>query len=118
MKLITQNLLMCNSHGCAGRNRQLQIQASEVNQGTLEYNQSLTDRMIEKLDWSTFTNVAASLGHSLPDSITTEDRQNSELLQRIFNILFNIDVHSGSLTCQECSRVYPIENGIPNLLSP
>lgn len=28
------------------------------------------------------------------------------------------DIVSGTLTCTECGEVYPIEDGIPNLLPP
>ncbi|MFB6113181.1 MAG: methytransferase partner Trm112 [Halodesulfurarchaeum sp.] len=30
----------------------------------------------------------------------------------------NGDVIEGTLTCTECGEVYPIEDGIPNLLPP
>lgn len=37
--------------------------------------------------------------------LTVEDRDDDEIL-------------SGELTCTECGEIYPIEEGIPNMLPP
>ncbi|CAG9311495.1 unnamed protein product [Blepharisma stoltei] len=116
MRLITLNLLMCNSVECSGRNQPLFLNPGEITQGTTQFNHNLAVRMLGKLDWPSFTNNALSLGHELPDAITEADHQNQELMQRIFDIMFNIEIQAGTLLCQNCNRDYPIEKGIPNML--
>ncbi|CAG9331502.1 unnamed protein product [Blepharisma stoltei] len=116
MRLVTLNLLMCNSEECSGRNQALTLNPGEITPGTTQFNHDLTIRMLGKLDWLAFVNAALRLGHELPDNITEADHQNSELIQRIFDILFNVEIQTGELLCPNCNRTYPIEKGIPNML--
>lgn len=41
-----------------------------------------------------------------------------ELLQRLHHILLEIHVVEGAMVCPNCSHVFPIRNGIPNMVSP
>lgn len=40
----------------------------------------------------------------------------TDLLQKLHHLLLEIEVVNGSLTCPETGRVFPINNGIPNML--
>jgi multifunctional methyltransferase subunit TRM112 len=37
-------------------------------------------------------------------------------LRRMHRILFEFDIVKGKLVCEDCGRVYPIVDGIPNLI--
>lgn len=50
-----------------------------------------------------------------PESVTEDLKQNEEFLRRLHRMLFEFEVVEGKLTCPECSRVYPISNGIVNI---
>lgn len=56
-------------------------------------------------------------GQDLPDEFQQETASNDpELLQKLHHILLEIDIINGSLTCPETGRIFPISNGIPNML--
>jgi multifunctional methyltransferase subunit TRM112 len=107
---------MCNLKSCAGLNFPLLLQFNEVAEESTEYNQVLTQKMLRKIDWRAFHQVAEGLGHTLPEELSEEDQTNEALMQRIHHLLFNVIIVSGGLTCQKCGRVYPIDKGIPNML--
>lgn len=45
------------------------------------------------------------------------DIQNDmETLQKLHHILLEVDVVEGTLECPETGRIFPINNGIPNML--
>jgi len=116
MRLIVQNLLMCNAKGCRGHNKPLLIQPQEVVEGTQEFNPDLTRRMLSKLDWGHLTSAASALGQMLPESITEEALQDENTLRLLHHVMFNLEVQSGVLQCSDCGRVYPVEKGIPNMV--
>ena len=107
---------MCNLKSCTGRNFPLLLQTNEISEESAEYNQQLTQRMLGKIEWRAFHQLAEGLGHTLPEELVPEDYNNEELMQRIHHLLFNVVIISGILTCQNCGRVYQIEKGIPNML--
>lgn len=41
---------------------------------------------------------------------------NEELLQKLHHLLLEVDVLEGQLECPETGRVFPIADGIPNML--
>ena len=116
MRLLTHNLLMCNLKSCTGRNFPLVLQANEITEESSEFNQELTLKMLNKIDWRVFHQTLENLGHSLPEELNQEDRSNEALLQRIHHLMFNIIITTGTLICQNCNRAYPIDKGIPNML--
>jgi multifunctional methyltransferase subunit TRM112 len=60
--------------------------------------------------------AAETIGEKdFPDELTTSDPE-PELLQKLHHLLLEIEIVNGSLTCPETGRVFPITNGIPNML--
>lgn len=56
------------------------------------------------------------LGESMfPEYFSEELSQNEDFLRRLHRLLFEFEVIEGKLTCPECTRVYPISNGIVNI---
>lgn len=74
--------------------------------------------MLPRLDWSTIKLAANSVGfQGLPEEINLETSANdTELLQKLHHLLLEIQITEGSLICPETNRVFPINNGIPNML--
>lgn len=119
MKILTHNLLVCNLKPCLGRNSPLVLQAGEIRENTIPFNLQQTKSLIQKLDWAKFASTASDFGHTLPEvreDLDWESTDNLALLQLIHKLLFNIEILTGSLTCNECGCIYPIEQGIPNLI--
>lgn len=55
-----------------------------------------------------------SLPNELQESHTSGT--DNEFLQKLHHILLEIDILEGSLECPETGRLFPITNGIPNML--
>ena len=116
MRLLTHNLLMCNLKTCIGVSLPLTLQVNEMSEESTEYNAALTTKMLGKIDWKVFVRTVEALGHTLPEELSPEDLANENLMKNVYHLLFNLNVVSGSLICQNCGRVYPIEKSIPNML--
>lgn len=41
---------------------------------------------------------------------------NEEFLQKLHHVLMEVEVIEGALECPETGRIFPIQNGIPNML--
>jgi multifunctional methyltransferase subunit TRM112 len=87
-----------------------------MNEESTEFNPALTQKMLGKIDWKVFARTVETLGHTLPEELSADDQANESLMQRIHHLLFNLNIVSGSLVCQNCGRVYPIDKSIPNML--
>lgn len=75
--------------------------------------------MLPRLDWSAVKMAAESVGvaQDLPDELNLETSANdSELLQKLHHLLLEIDIVEGQLQCPETGRIFPISQGIPNML--
>ena len=56
---------------------------------------------------------AASEGAAGDDS---SQQQNTQLLENLYHVLFNVHVEDGYLQCPDTQRKFPILNGIPNMI--
>lgn len=76
-------------------------------------------RMLPRLDWPTVRVAAEAVGviQDLPEELNLENSANdSELLQKLHHLLLEIDIVEGQLQCPETGRIFPITQGIPNML--
>lgn len=76
-------------------------------------------RMLPRLDWPTVRVAAESVGvaQDLPAELNLETSpQDTELLQKLHHLLMEIDIIEGQLQCPETGRIFPITQGIPNML--
>lgn len=56
------------------------------------------------------------MADSIPAVQPANISENEELLQKLHHLLLEIDVLEGQLECPETGRVFPITDGIPNML--
>lgn len=75
--------------------------------------------MLPRLDWSAIK-IAADIigcGQDFPHEFEIESITNDVvLLNKIHHLLLEVDVVEGHLECPETGRVFPISQGIPNML--
>lgn len=86
---------------------------------TQEFNADFINRILPRLDWPTIKTAAETVGcaSDFPAEINLETApSDTELLQKIHHLLLEIDVIEGHLSCPETGRVFPINQGIPNML--
>ncbi|XP_036335619.1 multifunctional methyltransferase subunit TRM112-like protein [Rhagoletis pomonella] len=83
-----------------------------------EFNPTFVERLLPRLDWSAIRLAAevVDLGDDIPAEQPTNIAENEELLKKLHHLLLEIDVLEGQLECPETGRIFPITEGIPNML--
>ncbi|EFA79243.1 hypothetical protein PPL_07661 [Heterostelium album PN500] len=115
MKILTHNMMACTKRQCVGRGFPLLLEVKDVSKLEQEFNVEFTKNIFPKLDWKGITMVAAQFNLNL-GPITEKSIEDEEFLKNLYNLLCNVKVMTGQLTCPNCQRVYPIDQGIPNML--
>ncbi|RSH84403.1 uncharacterized protein EHS24_005923 [Apiotrichum porosum] len=108
-------MLACHVRNCTKDNFPLAFADVELVVKPAEENLDFLRRFLPKLDWRALVDTARSLGDTaLPDDMpaTWTDEQ----LQALHHVLLEIHVEEGKMICRGCGHVYPIQNGIPNML--
>ncbi len=52
----------------------------------------------------------------LPEQLPEDIEQNEKALQALHKLLMEIVIEDGNLECTSCTRLYPIKQGIPNMV--
>ena len=103
-----------------------------------EFNQEFIKGILTKIDYDALRNAVSQtkrkfwndLNHTrfnifltsttetikLPEKITDEMIENVEFLKVLHHVLLEIVVVEGQLICPESGRIFPISQGIPNML--
>jgi multifunctional methyltransferase subunit TRM112 len=139
MRLLTHNMLQCNVKKCI-RGYPLHLEQVEYQAQDIEFNKEFLERIVPKLDWSAFqTTLKEHLAWTphiqTPPILLSEDGQNDNGDQTIDNAqlipydldneewwkvfheyLLNRKIIHAKMTCTSCNHVFPIKDGIPNML--
>ncbi|CCA74735.1 related to TRM112-subunit of an adoMet-dependent tRNA methyltransferase (MTase) complex [Serendipita indica DSM 11827] len=117
VRLITHNLLACHVRGCTTNNFPLAFKDVEIQLREAEFNQDFLRGFLPKLEWRALVDTAKSLNdQSLPDTPPAPEQMDTEFLKALHHVLLEIHVEEGAMVCANCGHVYPISNGIPNML--
>lgn len=90
MRLITQNLLVCNKKTCVGREAPLSLQVMEVTHQPSDFNPEVVRTFIQRLNWPHFRQTVASLGGALPESLGPAELESTEVLQLVHQFLLDV----------------------------
>ncbi|KAJ3071343.1 hypothetical protein HDU98_005474 [Podochytrium sp. JEL0797] len=108
-------MLMCHVKGCATDNFPLQITEAELEQVEVEFNEDFMRRMINKIEWPALVQTAFALGvDQLP--ATVPEVIDEEFLKRLHRVTLETQLKEGKMICNGCKHVYPVTDGIPNML--
>ncbi|KXS21618.1 Trm112p-domain-containing protein [Gonapodya prolifera JEL478] len=115
MRLITHNMLQCPVKGCSKDNFPLRIEDAEIENADADFNPQFLKRMLDRIAWGALVQTSFSLGVAkLPES--PGDPNDDEFLQTLHHVLLETRVKEGRMVCNGCGHVYPIREGIPNML--
>lgn len=116
MRLFTHNLLQCHVYGCTEKNFPLQLQECDLQPVEAEYNEDFMRGFFHKLDWKGILYLAShfNMASDLPQE--GPEQPDSELLAKLHQLLFSNQILNGRMVCEGCGHVYPIRDGIPNML--
>ena len=96
---------------------QIDVTPGGIKQEESEFNALLMARLLPKLHWGALRSVAAALGIAeLPEAPPAKPEEDAAFLKSLHDLVMDIHVVEGSLVCPNCGRVYPIANGVPNML--
>lgn len=117
MKLLTHNFLSSVFlHGVTeGYPLILSATRKEIKQHS--YNDSFMQRIIPKLNYDAFRKAALNIGEGdkLPEQLP--EKLEDELKNELHRVLVCVEVIEGELKCPESGRIFPIRDGIPNMLT-
>ncbi|KAF9492117.1 Trm112p-domain-containing protein [Pleurotus eryngii] len=115
VRLITHNLLACHAKGCTTNNFPLQFKDAEIEHREAEFNPDFIRGLLPKIEWKPLVDTTKMLGDtSLPDE--RPEMMDDDLLKTLHHVLLELHIEEGQMICPNCSHVYPISNGIPNML--
>lgn len=117
MRILTQNILMCNVKNCIKKEVPLSLLVDKSEIIETEFNADLIKKTLLRMNWSHLVETSKQMGEDgLPLELKTDLLENLDFLKKMHNILFQFHVIEGKLFCVNCKREYPVKNGIPNLL--
>ncbi|CAG8702550.1 9042_t:CDS:2 [Ambispora leptoticha] len=119
MRLITHNMLQCHVKGCNTNNFPLELSEIEYELQETEFNPQFLRNFVPKLEWDALVRTAMKLGiTTLPDKLPDTPIQeiDEKFLKDLHRVLLETHIQQGRMTCPNCQHVYPIKDGIPNML--
>ncbi|TFK38403.1 Trm112p-domain-containing protein [Crucibulum laeve] len=115
VRLITHNLLACHVKDCNTNNFPLEFKDAQIELRETEFNPEFVRGIIPKLEWKALVDTARELGDTtLP--LELPEMLDDDFLKNLHHVLLEIHVEDGVMICANCKHVYPISNGIPNML--
>ncbi|KAH9812409.1 hypothetical protein DFH28DRAFT_399252 [Melampsora americana] len=124
VRLITHNLLSCNSRTCSTpTNFPLRFESiTKLEERKLDFNKEFLIGFLPKLDFNALLQASRSLGDDrLPESITDQQIEDpdsipEEIWLALHHALLEIHVQEGQMVCPSCSHIFVIKDGIPNMV--
>eukprot|EP00612_Vaucheria_litorea_P002179 CAMPEP_0171454722 /NCGR_PEP_ID=MMETSP0945-20130129/1899_1 /TAXON_ID=109269 /ORGANISM="Vaucheria litorea, Strain CCMP2940" /LENGTH=117 /DNA_ID=CAMNT_0011979811 /DNA_START=73 /DNA_END=426 /DNA_ORIENTATION=- len=97
----------------------LKISAEKVEIRESVCNREFIKNIAASLDWDSLIYATKQVGlpeDMLPNELDASLLENDGFLLALHRVLLDVHVLEGSLTCPETGRVFPVKNGIPNML--
>lgn len=118
MKLLAHNFLSSNFLKGVKEGYPLILTATKKEVKEHEYNEVFVQRMIPKINYGVLREAAVNIGEGddLPEKLP-EEWKNPALMKELHRLLVSVEIIEGELTCPESGRVFPIRDGIPNMLA-
>ena len=142
MRLLTQNLLVCNVKACvetasrggvggggasgeiagsvtSSRSYPLRVEvaAGGLEQRPSEFSAERVLALLPKLDWPALRATAAQMAIAeLPPAPPAAPAGDEAFLRSVHTLVLDVHVTEGALVCPHCARSYPVHKGIPNML--
>ncbi|KAH8105361.1 trm112 [Cristinia sonorae] len=115
VRLITHNLLACHAKGCTTNNFPLQFKDVSIELREAEFNPEFLKGFMPRIEWKALVDAARQLGDTtLPSEMP--EMVDDEFLKNLHHALLEVHVEEGAMVCPNCNHVYPVSNGIPNML--
>lgn len=119
MKLMTHNFLSSKFLKGVVNGYPLLLSATKTEVKDFDYNEQFVKKIVPKLDYGALRQAAESIGEAegLPPEIGNDWEKDETLLRKLHHVLVSVEVLEGELKCPETGRIFPIREGIPNMLA-
>jgi multifunctional methyltransferase subunit TRM112 len=123
MRLLTHNLMRNNTEGAGGNGFPLKITATEIRVDAVALEQdaerqvAFVKGVLGVIDWPALVQAASQMGLStLPPQLSENMANDPTFLQALYQILMNVHLVKGILTCPVTGREFAVSDGIPNMM--
>jgi multifunctional methyltransferase subunit TRM112 len=115
-------MLTCHVKSC--KNGKLSLQECELTSVETEFNSAFMQNIISKLDFTALQTAVNELSLDFDaspfipsaDDEMEQDVPDESALQSLHALVMNTKIYNGRMVCTACGHVYPIVDGIPNML--
>lgn len=115
MRILTHNSLKCPSK-TATKGYPLQLEVSDMEIIETECDIDFMKALLPGLHWPGVVLAAKAVGlQDLPNAFTTELLEDKNFIMAMHNLLLDVHVKEGILTCPDTGSKFPILKGIPNM---
>ncbi|CAJ1349599.1 unnamed protein product [Effrenium voratum] len=129
MRLMTHNVLQCNKKGVQN-GFPLIIKATSMKYEETPFDKSFVSAMIPKIEYHALLKAVSEVQQCpniagmdklgslpvLPLAMPANPDEDEDFLRRLHTVLFDLSMLEGELVCPESGRVFPVNDGIPNML--
>ncbi|XP_055342889.1 multifunctional methyltransferase subunit TRM112-like protein isoform X2 [Paramacrobiotus metropolitanus] len=118
MKLLTHNMLTSKSIKGVKEGYPLQLKVEDMEVKETEFNKDFVARIIPKIRYDALRSAVKDVGKedALPAELPDDAANSEDFLRKFHHVLLELEILKGELICPETGRVFPIQNGIPNML--
>ncbi|KAI9139470.1 hypothetical protein BKA69DRAFT_1030461 [Paraphysoderma sedebokerense] len=116
VRLLTHNMLQCHVKNCTN-GFPLAFKDVTIENIPQEINPDFLVNMLPKVDYEVLKRVCIELAlPQLPEAPPADPSSDQQFLESLHKIMIETVVQSGEMVCPSCGHVYPIRDGIPNML--
>ncbi len=116
MRLLTHNSLKCHAKD-VGEGYPLKLTISKMSVKESTPNKEFMKGLLPSLEWKGVLIAAEAMGvEGLPMALSADILEDESFLVAMHNLLIDVHVEEGVLTCPESGRTFKIVSGIPNLM--
>lgn len=130
MRLLTHNMLQCNVKKCT-RGYPLNLEDIKYQVQDVEYNREFLERLLPKIDWTAFQTTLCALEWTprpqtppiyQHDPVSDEPgtvpyvEDDETWWHLLHEYILNRKITHAKMTCSSCQHIFPIRDGIPNML--
>uniref|UniRef100_A0A336N417 Multifunctional methyltransferase subunit TRM112-like protein n=2 Tax=Culicoides sonorensis TaxID=179676 RepID=A0A336N417_CULSO len=118
MKLLTYNFLTSKCIRGVKVGYPLKLHVQEKKEVQAEFSPEFITKTLPRLEWPAIYAAAQVMNCSenLPQELSESMTQDQDFLKQVHHVLLEIDIVKGNLECPETGRLFPITDGIPNML--
>mmetsp|Transcript_10949 Transcript_10949/g.16494 ORF Transcript_10949/g.16494 Transcript_10949/m.16494 type:complete len:123 (-) Transcript_10949:757-1125(-) len=118
MRFLTHNSLRCVAKD-ATLGYPLKVDIEDLEVVEVEYCQEFLTHILPSLSWDGLKVASKVIGLvGFPDSFDESLLCDEDFLRAMHNLLLEVHIMKGTLTCPDTGRTFPIDNGIPNMKLP